>query len=207
MTVGIVLVSHSAALARGAAELARQMAGDVSVEPAGGMDEPDEPLGTDATLVAAAIGRADGGDGVLVLMDLGSAVLSAETSLDLLEAVHADRVRLSAAPLVEGAVAAAVAAQAGGSLDDVAREADGGLAGKAEHLGTGDGDDAAEPAQPASAATAQVDVRNRLGLHARPAARLVRALAEMDADVRIGVRRAQRDVARPVPWAEVQGLT
>ncbi|MGZ4115638.1 MAG: PTS-dependent dihydroxyacetone kinase phosphotransferase subunit DhaM, partial [Actinomycetota bacterium] len=72
--VGLVLVSHSATLAEGAAELARQMGGeDVAIEPAGGLDLPDRPIGTDAVLVLAAIERAWSDDGVLVLMDLGSA--------------------------------------------------------------------------------------------------------------------------------------
>lgn len=204
MTVGVVLVSHSAALARGAAELAREMAGDVPLEPAGGLDEPDEPLGTDATRVAAAIGRADDGDGVLVLMDLGSAVLSAETALDLLEDVDRDRVWLSAAPLVEGAVAAAVAAQAGSSLDEVAREAGGGLAGKADHLGDeGSGETAGSTPAFAGGVSAQVDVRNRLGLHARPAARLVRAFSELDADVRIANLTTGRG---PVSARSLSGL-
>ncbi|MGB2951775.1 MAG: hypothetical protein WBB74_00125, partial [Gaiellaceae bacterium] len=83
--VGIVIVSHSATLAEGVAEVAGEMAGsEVRLELAGGLDAPGSPLGTDAVRVAEAIERADSGDGVLVLMDLGSAVLSAETALDLL---------------------------------------------------------------------------------------------------------------------------
>src|SRR3954454_471244 len=150
------------------------MAGDVAVEPAGGLDEPGEPLGTDAVRVADAIGRADSGDGVLVLMDLGSAVLSAETALDLVDDVA---VRLPAAPLVEGAVAAAVAAQAGEPLDGVAAEARRGLAAKQAQLadepdGQPEGD--ATPAQETlDWQRIQLDVHNPLGLHGRPAARVV----------------------------------
>src|SRR5207247_8339686 len=85
VAVGIVVVSHSATLAEGVVELARQMAGeDVRLEPAGGIDAPDHPLGTDAVLVTQAIERADTGDGVLVLMDLGSAVMSAEMAVEML---------------------------------------------------------------------------------------------------------------------------
>ena len=74
--VGIVIVSHSHRIAEGIAELAREMGGpDVRLETAGGLDMPDHPIGTDAVLVMAAIDRAWSGDGVLVLMDLGSAVL------------------------------------------------------------------------------------------------------------------------------------
>ncbi|MFM8944636.1 MAG: dihydroxyacetone kinase phosphoryl donor subunit DhaM, partial [Actinomycetota bacterium] len=131
--VSLVLVSHSRSVAEGAAELARQMGGaEVTILPAGGLD--DGAIGTDAVRVADAIRAAMSPEGVVVLMDLGSAVLSTELALDLLEEGR-DRVRLTAAPLVEGAVAAAVAARAGGSLDDVIAEATGGLAGKEAHLG------------------------------------------------------------------------
>ena len=126
--VGIVIVSHSATLAAGVRELAAEMAGpDVRLELAGGIDAPEPALGTDAVRVAEAIARADSGEGVLVLMDLGSAVLSAETALDLLTAEQQGRVLLCEAPLVEGAVAAAVAAKLGASLPEVAAEARGGL--------------------------------------------------------------------------------
>ena len=106
--VGIVFVSHSATLARGALELARAMGGaDVRLEAAGGTDDPEAPLGTDAALVAHAIERAHGDGGVLVLMDLGSAVLSAEMALEFLDEGLRASTLLSAAPLVEGGVAAA----------------------------------------------------------------------------------------------------
>src|ERR1044072_5979422 len=122
--VGIVIVSHSATLAAGVHELASQMAGpEVRLELAGGIEAPEPALGTDAVRVAEAIGRADTGDGVVVLMDLGSAVLSAETALDLLPAHQRERVLLSEAPLVDGAVAAAASAGLGGSLHEVAAEA------------------------------------------------------------------------------------
>ena len=112
MTVNLVIVSHSAQLAEGTAELARQMGGDdVAVEPAGGMD--DGSIGTDAERVRAAIERVRSADGVLVLMDLGSALMSAEIALEMLE--DGGPVALSAAPLVEGAVAAAARARGGDS--------------------------------------------------------------------------------------------
>ena len=83
--VGIVIVSHSYRIAEGVAELAREMGGpDVRLETAGGLDTPDHPIGTDAVLVMQAVDRAWSDDGVLVLMDLGSAVLSAEMALDLM---------------------------------------------------------------------------------------------------------------------------
>jgi phosphocarrier protein FPr len=191
--VGLVLVSHSAALAEGTAALARQMGGeDVVVEPAGGLDLPDSPIGTDAVLVAAAIDRAWSDDGVLVLMDLGSAILSAEMALEMIDAGRRDRVLLSPAPFVEGAVAAAVAARLGRSLTEVAEEAGGGLSPKSAHLGgpgavpEGVDTDAGEPAGGDEAVSSiRLVVGNRLGLHARPAARFVTTASRFDAVVRV----------------------
>src|SRR5450756_1556305 len=94
---------------------------------AGGLDQPGNPLGTDALRVVRAIDEVWSEDGALVLMDLGSAVLSAEMALDMLPEERRDRVLLSQAPIVEGAVAAAVAAGLGEPLEQVAREAVGGL--------------------------------------------------------------------------------
>jgi dihydroxyacetone kinase phosphotransfer subunit len=120
--VGIVVVSHSAEIASGTVRLAAQMAGDeVAIEAAGGT--PDGGLGTDAERVRAAIERADGGDGVAVLGDLGSAILTVREVLAAGD-VTGD-VRLLDAPLVEGAVTAALTASAGLGLDDVAQATEG----------------------------------------------------------------------------------
>ena len=113
--VGIVVVSHSAQIAAGTVELARQMAGDeLRIEAAGGM--ADGFVGTDAAAIMAAIAAADAGAGVLVLVDLGSAVLATQTALELMGEEAAARVRLSRGPLVEGAVVAAVQASVGDDL-------------------------------------------------------------------------------------------
>ena len=118
--VGIVVVSHSSDLARGLVDLAGQVAGpDVRIEPAGGL--PDGGLGTDDDRVREAIKRADGGDGVVVLCDLGSAIL---TVRHVLERSSNGHVVLADAPLVEGAVTAAVVSSAGSSLQDVTRAAE-----------------------------------------------------------------------------------
>jgi PTS hybrid protein len=119
--VGIVVVSHSSDLAEGLAALAAQRAGpDVRIEPAGGL--PDGGLGTDEDRVRAAIKAADQGAGVVILGDLGSAIL---TVRHVLERHNGNgSVRLVDAPIVEGAVAAAVTASANMSLDDVARSAE-----------------------------------------------------------------------------------
>ena len=134
MPVGLVVVSHSRPLADAAVVLARGMlpGRELAVEIAAG--DVDGGLGTDATAIAAAIAAADSGDGVVVLMDLGSAVLSAETALELLDDDLRDRVVLSPAPLVEGLVGAAVIATTGAPRDRVAAEALRGLAPKQAHL-------------------------------------------------------------------------
>jgi PTS hybrid protein len=118
--VGIVVVSHSAELARGVAELASQVGGpEVRIEPAGG--GPGGTLGTDDGLVRDAIRRANQGDGVILLGDLGSAILTIRHVLERSGNGHA---RLVDAPLVEGTVAAAVVASTGSALDEVARAAE-----------------------------------------------------------------------------------
>ena len=123
MNVGLVIVSHSADIAQGVVRLAGQMADGVRIEAAGGTD--DGGVGTDATMIARAIEAADSGDGVLVLVDLGSAVLATQLAIDeLVAAEHRGRVRIAEAPLVEGAVIGAVQASIGADLDEVDRAAE-----------------------------------------------------------------------------------
>lgn len=121
--VGIVLVSHSASLAAGAAELVSQIAGGARVVPAGGTE--DGRLGTSTDLILAAIAEADQGAGVLLVPDLGSSVISARAVLaGLDDAPAGSRLALADAPFVEGAVAAGVAASIGADLAAVARAAE-----------------------------------------------------------------------------------
>ena len=119
--VGVVIVSHSAKIAEGAKELAAQMCPDFEgIFAAGGME--DGSIGTDAVRIKDAIESADSGDGVVILADLGSGILSAETAIDLLESdIDA---RIADAPIVEGAVIAAVQASIGCSFDEVVKEAE-----------------------------------------------------------------------------------
>lgn len=193
--VGLVLVSHSRKLAEGAAELAREMGGpEVRIETAGGLEAP-EAVGTDAVLVLGAIERAWSEDGVLVLMDLGSAILSAEMALEMLPEERRARVRLCAAPFVEGAVAAAVTAKLGAPLERVAVEATGGLEPKLAHLGGPQPPSPAEGAETfdrGAARSLRLVVQNPHGLHARPAARFVQTASAFDADVRIANLSAER---------------
>jgi dihydroxyacetone kinase phosphotransfer subunit len=185
--VGLVIVSHSRPLARAAIELAAQMlpGGPVAIEEAAGLE--DGSLGTDAVRVAEAIARADGGRGVVVLADLGSAVLAAELAVELLDPALRERVTLSPGPLVEGLCVAAVAAAGGAGRDGVAREAATALAAKQEHMG---GASARQGTRDAGggelpAASGRFEVTWPEGLHARPAAVLVRAVRGLEADVRL----------------------
>ena len=187
--IGIVVVSHSAMLAAGLKALADQLGSPARLLLAAGVDDPDHPIGTDAIAVMSAIEEADDGSGVLVLMDLGSALLSAETALELLPPELSARVRLCPAPLVEGTLAAVVAAGSGLMLDEVAAEALGALGPKQAML-----PGKAEP-QVIEAAPApdpddgwlrcEVVVDNPHGLHVRPAARLVAALKPFAAELKL----------------------
>jgi multiphosphoryl transfer protein len=186
--VSIVIVSHSAALAAGVQELALQMVqGNAQIAVAGGLDDDEHPIGTDPMKVLAAIESVYSEAGVVVLMDLGSALLSAETALDFMEPEQRERVYLCAAPLVEGAMAAAVQASIGASVEMVLQEAKAALMAKRQQLGE-------EPDAPAFAAPLLADeagqsltlvIPNKLGLHARPAARFVAAANRFDAAVQI----------------------
>lgn len=177
MSVGLVVVSHSARIAEGIVELAAQMAADVSIVAAGGTD--DGGIGTSFDRVMAGLEGAESGDGVVVLCDLGSAVLTAETALDLLDDGARDRVRIADAPIVEGAVAAAVAAQSGDDLDAVAAAAE-----SASGAGTADAPpQRAEPEVESEGPSRTLQLVNASGLHARPAAELVQLVATFDAVV------------------------
>ncbi|GGB29134.1 multiphosphoryl transfer protein (MTP) [Flexivirga endophytica] len=186
--IGIVVVSHSRALGEAVAALAREMAGGnpPPMTVAAGLDETT--FGTDATAVAAAIEEvaADGND-VLVLVDIGSSVLSAEMACELIDPDIAERVRISAAPLVEGIVPAVVSAASGASLEEVAGDAEEGLDAKRVHLGADAGLDTPPPlrssdTRPASESV-EVVIADPHGLHARPAAKLVALVRSYDADV------------------------
>jgi phosphocarrier protein FPr len=187
--IGLVIVSHSATLAEGVCELAAQVAhGKLRIAPAGGGPGPEPAIGTDVSRVLRAIESVYSEDGVLVLTDLGSAVLSAETAIECLDEAKRPFVRLSNASLVEGAVKAAALAGAGATLDEIALEE--------RSLQ----DDAP---QPASGETAHAALRNPLGLHARPAAALVRIARKHKA--RITMRNATTGRG-PVDATSINGL-
>lgn len=128
--VGIVIVSHSWKVAEGVCDIAREMAqGFSALIPAGGLE--DGSIGTDAQRIADAITEADSGDGVVILADIGSSIMSSEAAIELLEdegGNPAGRRKINAviadAPILEGAVCAVVEAAAGGSIDSVLKSAE-----------------------------------------------------------------------------------
>ncbi len=190
--ISIVIVSHSDKLAQGVAELARGMAGsDVRIAATGGLAIPDHPLGTDAALVLAAIQEVYSDEGVLVLVDLGSAVLSTEMALEQLAPEQRSHVILSDAPLVEGAIAAAVQARVGGTLEQALHEARQALHVKVAEVGD---PEEVKISAPVTSPSVQVDsstsemilvVSNPHGLHARPAAEFVKTAARFMSDITV----------------------
>ncbi|SFF77950.1 dihydroxyacetone kinase phosphoryl donor subunit DhaM [Curtobacterium sp. YR515] len=192
MTVGILIVSHSAAIATGTVELARQMAADVPLVAAGGTD--DGGIGTSFEAITAGIEELADAEAVVVLCDLGSAYLTTDTALDFLDDDVRARVHVSQAPLVEGAVAAAVAAQTGGDVDAVLAAAASAAGSEADasraSSRSGDGPGGAAPVSGTGsvddvAASETVELVNESGLHARPAAEFVKTAARFDAEVRV----------------------
>ena len=189
--VSLVLVSHSRALAEALIPLVRQMASDeVEIAVAAGTGEEDADFGTNAVAILEAIESVDSSDGILILGDVGSALLSTDTALDLLSEEVRARTRISPAPLVEGALTAAVQASMGSDLETVAAEARRALDQKQQHIG--DDEEASQPPPRArqanggqSAATLEVELANPHGLHARPAAQLVRTAAQFDATLTV----------------------
>ncbi len=120
--VGLVLVSHSSKIAEGLKDLTAEIAPDhKGIISAGGME--DGSIGTDAIRISEAIRQADDGDGVVVLADLGSGVMSSETAIELLEDENI-KVKLADAPIVEGTIAAAVSAMVGSDLEAVQKAAE-----------------------------------------------------------------------------------
>lgn len=173
--VGLVLVSHSAKLAEGLAELAGQMAADVRIAAAGGLESGE--IGTSYDLIESAINDLLGeGLAVVVLTDLGSATMTVESVLEFLDD---EPVKLVDAPLVEAAIAAATAAQQGDDLDAVAVAAERAIevfVPKQAAEGTADIADG-------DAYSRSATVADAAGLHARPAAKVVEMAAEASGDI------------------------
>ena len=198
MTVGLVIVSHSAQLAAGVVELAGQMTqGKTPMAAAGG--GIDNIIGTSTDKILEAIESVDSPDGVLVLLDLGSAVLSAEMALEMLSEEQRNRVRLTYAPLVEGAVAAALEASFGRSLAQVRRVAE--KTASVEEIQNlkpltpveNELLEIVAPAEVTSEQTAQLTIANPTGLHARPASLFVQTAASYEANIIASGRGKETD--------------
>jgi len=195
--VNILLVSHSHQLAQGTADLIRQMASseEVKIRVAAGIGDDNAEIGTNAVEIMEALSELAQEDGCLVLMDLGSALLSTEMALQMLDEEVTSKVKLCPAPFVEGAIAAGVQANLGSSLQEVYDEAMNSLAAKRQQIL---GEEAAE-AQPApeavmpepeaadadDAAELQITVSNPSGLHARPAATFIQTVKKFDAKLSV----------------------
>ncbi|MFS8936142.1 dihydroxyacetone kinase phosphoryl donor subunit DhaM [Corynebacterium sp. c25Ua_89] len=174
--VGLVLVSHSAKLAEGLADLAGQMAADVRIAAAGGLESGE--IGTSYDLIESAINDLLGeGLAVVVLTDLGSATMTVESVLEFLDD---EPVKFVDAPLVEAAIAAATAAQQGDDLDEVATAAARAIEVFVPKQAKENSGDAAADSYERSATVADAS-----GLHARPAAKIAEMAAEAEEDLLI----------------------
>lgn len=188
--VGIVLVSHSAELAAAVKALAdQQTQGRAAIAAVGGTGDPAQPFGTDAVAIMEAIQAVYSDDGVLVLMDLGSALMSTEMAIEFLDEAQRPNVRMSQAPFVEGAMAATVQASIGRDLAAVAAEAVDALGPKQQALGAAAPEpppaaaESPEPAAAGAATTATVTLVNPAGLHFGPAVQFVQIAAGYTADI------------------------
>jgi multiphosphoryl transfer protein len=198
--VGLVLVSHSRRLAEATVDLIKRTIGpDISIAAAGGVGDDRSELGTDALDIQEAILKVRSPDGVLVLMDMGSAILSAETAKELVSFEMTDPLVLCSAPLVEGSIAAAVQIQIGSPLTEVTAAAQQGLAPKQEQLADTAPSDEREltPTEEkefisTEGKVLEVNIQNEHGLHLRPAANLIKTLAPFKATVQIENLSAKR---------------
>ncbi|CAG9000776.1 MAG: hypothetical protein CENE_02783 [Candidatus Celerinatantimonas neptuna] len=200
--VSIVIVSHSKLLAEGLYTLASQMTqGKVNMAVAAGIDDPENPIGTDPIAVMNAIEAVYSPDGVLVLVDMGSAILSTDMALELLDDDKANAVKVCAAPLVEGTMVAGVSAASGLSLEQVLHETHRAIIAKYETLeqtsalplATGTDTDPQEaPADDRAQYQFSWQVKNPHGIHARPAAAIVTMANQFTADMKLtkGERQA-----------------
>ncbi len=186
---GIVIVSHSRPLALALAELVKQVSSpDIPLAIAAGVGPDRQEFGTDAVEIAEAIQSVYSPEGVLVLMDLGSAVLSAEMAVELLPEELRSAIRFCPAPMVEGAIAAGVMARVGADLQSLCQEAEGALQAKQEQLGASAAEAAPavlETATPTTAQEVRLKLTNRYGLHARPAARFVQTASGYQAKIEV----------------------
>lgn len=188
--INIVIVSHSKHLADGVAELANQMLNPTycRIAVAAGVNDGDDySIGTDAVKIMTAIESLSDAQSIIVMMDLGSAILSAETAIELLDPELTEKVTLCSAPLVEGTLAAVVAASSGASLEKVIEEASNALCPKKIQLNESVDQSKEETHEERKIQGKEVRwiVRNPNGLHVRPAAALVDVLSGFNANYQL----------------------
>jgi phosphoenolpyruvate-protein phosphotransferase/dihydroxyacetone kinase phosphotransfer subunit len=185
--VGIVIVSHSRSLATAVRDLALQMvpSSTVRLEIAAGIDDPAHPFGTDPLAIFHAIESVYTQEGVVILMDMGSAVLSAEMAIELLNDDRRSQVHLCDAPLIEGTIAAVVQASTGATLREVLAAAQGALSFKSTQLSPPTPTESTVNASPNQQPFQEIylTIENQLGLHARPAAQFVRSASQFQSDI------------------------
>lgn len=207
--IGIVIVSHSKKLAEGVYELAQQMLHkEIPFVSVGGIDDPENPIGTDPIQVMAAIESVYSQEGVLVLMDMGSALLSAETAIDLLPEEMQKNIYLCAAPFVEGTISATIQASLGSNIEQIIQEAMSSLSIKEKQLNL-------EP--PTLTPPTKIDldkdsnsivinVTNINGLHARPSAVLVATAAMFKSNIIIRKKDGKTANTKSVNQVGILGI-
>ena len=187
--VGLVIVSHSRELAIALSHLVQQVTPvEIPLAISAGVGDDRKEFGTDAVEISEAIQSVYSPSGVLVMMDLGSAVLSAQMALDLLPPEMTDNIRFCAAPLIEGAIAAGVQVGLGSDLQTVCREAEQALLPKQEQIHTeGTTFQSIETPTPSGEGAKQLvlTLHNLHGLHARPAARFVQTASRFNAEITV----------------------
>ncbi|NTW00220.1 MAG: PTS-dependent dihydroxyacetone kinase phosphotransferase subunit DhaM [Oscillochloris sp.] len=188
--IGLLIISHSPSIAHGVKELIDQMAkGRVPIAAAGGTLEGD--LGTSTDLIVQALGTLTGAQEVLVLVDMGSAIMSAEMALEMSGLPF----RISAAPLVEGALVAAIeATRTGATMAEVAAAAERALETKNVALASEHAHAAPPPAHPlpgSSGVERTLMIMNKVGLHMRPAKDFVQTASRFGCTIRA------RNLSRP----------
>jgi multiphosphoryl transfer protein len=192
--VNLILVSHSRKLADGTAEMVKQMTASeaVRIEIAAGVGDNNLDLGTNVEEIIEAINKTYSEDGILILMDLGSAVLSTEMALNLISDEMKSNIRVCPAPFVEGAIAAAVQAGLGSDLSAVYNDAMQSLKLKTEQLSDlietfPEQEQKDEPRGDSDNNRREITlvIPNKQGLHARPAVLFVKTIGKFNAKVMV----------------------
>ncbi len=195
--VGLVIVSHSRKLALAIAELVKSLTTDtLPIAVAGGVGDDYAELGTDATDIMEAIEKVHSDEGTLILVDMGSALLSTELALEFLGEDIAKNIKVTSAPVLEGAVSAGVQIQLNSPLEKVYSEAMAGLQAKQIHLDENVEDtalannDTVDLAKNANTLSKQFIIENPHGLHVRPVTQLIQTIAPFTS--KIGIQNSSK---------------